>query len=73
MTKFLTSNGAIYRLARTIVQLVLAFCITNCAQLVGHFNLSADMQTLAVGFITAVLSPIMAKLKAIDEETVDEE
>lgn len=71
MTKFLTSNEAIYRLIRTIVQLVIAFCITNAAQIVGHFNLSADMQTFVVGFITAVLSPIMAQLKEADENSVN--
>ena len=70
---FLTSNETKYRLARTILQGVIAVLIANMDTIVSQFHLSADMRALIVALIMAILSPIMSELGAAIKETDDDE
>lgn len=66
MEKFLNSNSWQMRLARTIVQGILAVIIANIDFLVGtHFD--GQIKAMIVALVMAVLSPIMAQLKKEDE------
>ncbi len=67
MEKFLSSNEWQWRLARTIVQAVLAFVIANLDIIMGSFSLDPTTKTVIVGLVMAVLSPIMAQIGKADE------
>lgn len=62
MREFLTSNAAIYRLLRTIVQGVIGVIIANLDLIVGYAVLDPAIRGLVVAFVMAVLSPIMAAI-----------
>ena len=68
MTKFLNSNEWQWRLARTIAQGVLGVVVANVDMIVGAAVLDPAARALAVAFVMAVLSPVMAELgKHLDE------
>lgn len=62
MTDFLTSNDWRWRLARTIVQGVIAVIIANLDMLVGVWQIDPSIKAVVVALIMAVLSPVMALL-----------
>lgn len=68
MNKFLTSNSAGMRLARTIVQGVIGVLISYVDVLVGHVVFDPQMRPMIVALVMAVLSPIMAALGKNEEE-----
>ena len=62
MKNFLTSNATSMRLARTIVQGVIAVIISYLDQLVGLMAITPELRPVMVALIMAVLSPIMSVL-----------
>jgi len=62
VTDFLTSNDWRWRLARTIVQGVIAVIIANLDMLVGVWQIDPSIKAVVVALIMAVLSPVMALL-----------
>ncbi|WP_019129000.1 hypothetical protein [Enorma massiliensis] len=72
MTKFLTSNEWQWRLARTIVQVILGVVVANIDVLVGAAVLDPAARAIVVALCMAVLSPVMAELgKHLDEADID--
>ncbi len=59
---FLTSNSAVMRLLRTIVQGVIGVIIANLDNIIGTFEMSPATKTIIVGVVMAILSPIMAEI-----------
>ena len=72
MNTFLTSNRAIYRLLRTVAQIVIGYLIDNAAMLIAHTDFSADTQVVIVGLVVTVLSAVMKALGTEDEKIRDE-
>lgn len=70
LDKFLTDNTTSMRLARTIVQGVIAAAIVFIPTAVGWLDLSAEAASFGTAVIMAVLSPVMALLKK--SETIEE-
>ena len=68
MNKFLTSNSAGMRLARTILQAVIGVIIANIDVLIGQTVITPEMRPVIVGLVMAVLSPIMAVLGEQEEK-----
>ena len=62
MNTFLTSNEAKWRLARTIVQGVIAAIIANLVDILGLIHMSPALITVTVPIIMAILSPCMEYL-----------
>lgn len=71
MNKFLTSNKATYRIARTIVQAILGWFVNNLAMLVAQTQFSADVQIVIVSICMMILSAIMKALGMEDEKVRD--
>lgn len=67
MTKFLTSNSASMRLARTIVQAIIGVIIAYADVLVGQVVFNPELRPVIVGLVMAILSPIMATLGEKEE------
>lgn len=72
--EFINGNGMAMRLARTIVQGLLAALIVFVPTAVGYLNLGPEEATFLTAAIMAVLSPLMAMLKTgePDAEEVEE-
>lgn len=70
LDKFLTSNTTSMRLARTIVQGIIAAAIVFLPTAVGWLDLSAETASFGTAVIMAILSPAMALLKK--SETITE-
>lgn len=62
--KFLTSNATTYRLARTILQGIIAVVIANLDVLFGFAHMSGSTKAFVVALTMAVLSPIMGALSS---------
>lgn len=62
MNKFLTSNEAKYRLARTILQGIIGVLVANIDTIMGQVVLDPAQRAIIVPVVMAVLSPIMAAL-----------
>ena len=62
MNTFLSSNEAVYRLARTIIQGIIGVIIANLDLIVGLAPIPASVKPLIVALVMACLSPIMAYL-----------
>ena len=62
MNKFLTSNEAKYRLARTVLQGIIGVLIANIDLIAGQVILDPAQRAILVPIIMAILSPIMAAL-----------
>ena len=62
MNRFLTSNEAKYRLARTILQGIIGVLVANIDLIMGQVVLDPAMRAVIVPIVMAVLSPIMAAL-----------
>ena len=71
MNKFLTSNKASFRLARTVVQAVLGWFIDNIAMIVAQTQFSADTQIVIVSLCMMILSAVMKALGIEDEKVRD--
>ena len=71
MNKFLTSNKATYRIARTIVQAILGWFVNNLTMLVAQTQFSADIQIVIVSICMMILSAIMKVLGMEDEKVRD--
>jgi alanine racemase len=67
MEKFLAGNEWQWRLLRTVVQGVLGVFVANIDLIIGFGVLDPTMRALAVAFVMAVLSPIMAALGGGEE------
>lgn len=62
MTDFLIGNGWQHRLARTVVQGLLAVIAANIDLLLGSAIFDPEWRALSVALVMAVLSPVMALL-----------
>ena len=62
MTNFLTSNTAVYRLLRTILQGIIGVLIANLDVIVASWNFDPSFKPMIVALVMAILSPIMAML-----------
>lgn len=62
MNRFLTSNEAKYRLARTILQGLIGILIANIDLIMGQLVLDPAQRAVAVALVMAILSPTMAAL-----------
>ena len=62
MEKFLTGNEWSWRLLRTIAQGVLGVFVANVDLIVGFAVMDPTMRALAVAFVMAVPSPVMAEI-----------
>lgn len=61
--KFLTTNTAAMRVARTVFQGIIGVIITNLDSLVGLQTwIPTEYKAVTVALIMAILSPIMAEL-----------
>lgn len=58
MNKFLTSNTWQMRLARTVVQAVVAFLFNNIVVILAATSIPADVQVIIVSAVMAVQAPI---------------
>ena len=58
MNTFLTSNTWQMRLARTIVQAIVAFIFDNIVVILAATNVPAEIQTIIVGGFIAIQSPV---------------
>lgn len=72
LEKFINDNSMSMRLARTIVQGVLAALIVFVPTAVGYLNLGPEEATFLTAAIMAVLSPVMAIFKKGETEEVEE-
>lgn len=63
LEKFINDNSMAMRLARTIVQGVLAALIVFVPTAVGYLNLGPEEASFLTAAIMAVLSPLMSMLK----------
>ena len=71
MNKFLTSNKATYRIARTIVQAILGWFVDNLAMLVAQTQFSADIQIVIVSICKYSLTSMLKFMLASSAETSD--
>jgi hypothetical protein len=62
MKEFLKSNDTKWRLARTIVQGLIAVVIANLDLIVGYTAIDPAIRPIVTGLVMAVLSPIMSEL-----------
>lgn len=71
MNKFLTSNTWQMRLARTVVQAVVAFLFNNVVVILAATNIPADVQVIIVSAVMAVQAPIyhMLGMRTADKLT----
>lgn len=70
LDKFLTDNSTSMRLARTVVQGVIAALVVFVPTAMGWLDLEAETASFLTAVVMAVLSPVMALLKK--SETVEE-
>lgn len=70
LDKFLTDNTTAMRLARTVVQGVIAALVVFIPTAIGCLDLGAEAASFATACIMAVLSPVMSLLKK--SETIEE-
>lgn len=68
MNKFLTSNEAAYRLARTILQGLIGVLVANIDLIMGQVVLDPTQRAIIVPVVMAILSPIMAALGGKDAD-----
>jgi hypothetical protein len=66
METFRHSNLWYWRLARTVVEVVLGFIAANLTQILTGYGLSPEVVTMLVGVYTCVFSPVIADLKQTD-------
>lgn len=62
MKDFLKSNDTKWRLARTIVQGLIAVVIANLDLIIGYTAIDPAIRPIVTGLVMAVLSPIMSEL-----------
>lgn len=62
MKDFLQSNDTKWRLARTIVQGLIAVVIANLDLIIGYTAIDPAIRPIVTGLVMAVLSPIMSEL-----------
>ena len=62
MKDFLQSNDTKWRLARTIVQGLIAVVIANLDLIIGYTAIDPALRPIVTGLVMAVLSPIMSEL-----------
>lgn len=72
MNKLLISNGAKYRLLRTIIQGVIGVIIANLDYIVGVFSWPVGIKAIIVALVMAILSPIMAEIGLRTPERLEE-
>ena len=69
MNTLLKSNGTRYRLGRTIIQGIIGVLIANVDFLFESFHFEPEMKAFIVALTMAILSPIMAELGNVPEQT----
>ena len=62
MNRLFVSNGAPYRLLRTIIQGIIGVLIANVDLIVSGLSFSPEIKAFIVALVMAILSPIMASL-----------
>ena len=69
MNRFLTSNDTSMRLARTIVQGILATIASYLDKILGMFIIPDELRPVVFGIVMSVLSPVMSEIgKSLPEE-----
>ena len=68
MKEFLKSNDTKWRLARTIVQGLIAVVIANLDLIMGYTAIDPAIRPIVTGLVMAVLSPIMSELGGKEED-----
>ena len=68
MNKFLTSNEAQWRCARTVVQGVVGVVIAQTPAVLGLYSIDPVWTATIVALTMAVLSPVMAMLGDEDDD-----
>lgn len=71
MNKFLTSNDALYRTLRTVLQGIIGVLISYTDVLVASLTIPDTLRPIIVALCMAILSPIMAELGRATEKPVD--
>ncbi len=71
MKKFLTSNDALYRMLRTVLQGIIGVIIANLDVLIARLSFSPELKPIIVALCMAILSPIMAEIGRATEEKED--
>lgn len=71
MNRFLTSNTAVYRLLRTILQGVVGVIIANIDIIVGFSAFSPEVKAIIVALVMAILSPVMASMGTYEMQKQD--
>lgn len=61
--KFFESNEWYWRLARTIVQGLIAVVIANLDVLIATTKVDPTIKPIIVALVMAILSPVMAQIK----------
>lgn len=61
--KFFESNEWYWRMARTIVQGLIAVVIANLDVLIATANIDPTIKPMIVAGVMAILSPVMAQIK----------
>lgn len=69
---FLGSNDLTARLLRTIVESVIGFCVANFDVFFSQFSLPAEWKFIIMGITVSIMSPILAMLRAKNEEKCKE-
>lgn len=62
MNTFLTSNSAMYRTLRTVLQGIVGVLVANLDLLIGSLTISPTLKPMIVALCMAILSPIMAEI-----------
>lgn len=73
MNKFLTSNTALYRTLRTVLQGIIGVLIANLDVLIARLSFSPESKPIIVALCMAILSPIMAEIGRATEKPESEE
>ena len=72
MNKFLTSNSWQMRLARTVVQAIVAFIFNNIVVILATTTIPAEVQVIIVSAIMATQAPIYHALGMRTSEKLKE-
>ena len=62
MNKFLTSNDALYRTLRTVLQGIIGVLIANIDLIISKLTFDPSLKPMIVALVMAILSPIMAEI-----------
>ena len=65
--KFLTSNSALYRTLRTVLQGICGVLLANIDVLISSLTIADNIRPIIVALCMAILSPIMAEIGRVQD------